>query len=288
MQVDLPANVARRIALRGTHSYHHAGNAALMLLAIFLLNVALGFPAAASLAYLAPISYATQRGGLRNGLPILILSTSVVTLSLAMGGLMNKGGLLLNVVIEASLLTGCMLLTQKGRQEMRKTVEKSNMDDLTGARSRNSITEAGQQAVNRAIAAGQPLAVAMIDLDKFKLLNDTYGHAHGDKVLKELVSCLRRALGPGVLIGRTGGDEFLAILPNRKLDEAERMLETACNNYSDRTLVSGHASSFSYGIGTPGRDGFSWDTLLDAADQDMYRRKSANAVRRQVREAFSA
>ncbi len=252
---------------------------------ILIANVVLGFPAAGNLAFLAPVSIATYRGGLRQGLPVFLLTTITSTMVLAYSGQIQHGGLVTNVLIEAMLLTGAMIVTDKTRQNLHDTIDKTKTDALTGAQNRASIADLGNLEVNRAMAQGLPMAVAVIDLDHFKELNDGHGHAFGDAVLKDLVKTLSGHLSPTDVVGRTGGDEFVVLMPNRTLEESEQLLRRANNAFCDRTLVEGHPISFSYGVGCPGRDGFSWATLLDAADQDMYRRKSAKKNRQVARQA---
>jgi diguanylate cyclase (GGDEF)-like protein len=250
-----------------------------------ILNVVLGFPAAGNLAFLAPVTIATYRGGLRNGLPVFVLTSVASTMVLAYSGLIQHGGLIENVLIEAVLLTGAMLGAERTRRNLRDTIDLSRMDHLTDALNRSSIAEAGIQAVRRTVAAGEPMSVAVIDLDDFKELNDGHGHAFGDAVLKELVSTLSSNIGPCDLVGRTGGDEFVVVMPNLSPDDAEHILRRANDSFSDRTLVAGYPISFSYGIGSPAVDGLSWATLLHAADKDMYRRKAAKKKQLVARQA---
>ncbi len=251
---------------------------------IVVADIVLGFPAAANLAFLAPVSIATYRGGLKNGLPIFVLTTVASTMILAYSGQIQHGGLLSNVIIEAILMTAAILGTERTRKNLSDSINRSKIDTLTNAHNRASILEAGTQAVQRSLMSGQPLSVAVIDLDHFKELNDGYGHAFGDAVLKDLVKTLTLNLEKSDIVGRTGGDEFVVVMPNRSLEEAEAVMIRVNNMFSDRTFVAGHPISFSYGLACPARDGLKWATLLDAADQDMYRRKSAKKARLAVRQ----
>lgn len=246
-----------------------------LLALIVLANVLLAFPAAGNLAFLAPVGIATYRGGLRNGLPVFVLTTVVATMCLAYGGLMQHGGLINNVIIEAVLLTAVMIAADQTRRDLRETVNRTKVDELTSALNRSSIADAGMHAVRASLVSGQPMTVAVIDLDDFKELNDGHGHAFGDAVLIELVKTLRANLRSTDLVGRTGGDEFVIVLPNCKMEEGAEILRRASDAFSDRTFVSGYPISFSHGIGSPIVNGYTWATLLHAADQDMYRRKAA-------------
>jgi diguanylate cyclase (GGDEF)-like protein len=245
------------------------------LVLIVLANILLAFPAAGNLAFLAPVGIAAYRGGLRNGLPVFVLTTVAATMCLAYGGLMQHGGLLNNVIIEAVLLTAVMIAADQTRRDLRETVNRTRIDVLTSALNRSSIAEAGMQAVRASLASGEPMTVAVIDLDDFKELNDGHGHAFGDAVLMELVKTLKANLRATDLVGRTGGDEFVVVMPNCKMEDSADVLRRANDAFSDRTFVFGYQTSFSYGIGSPIVNGYTWATLLHSADQDMYRRKAA-------------
>ncbi len=80
-------------------------------------------------------------------------------------------------------------------------------------------------AVGRAVRAGRPLAVAVLDLDWFKLINDTYGHLFGDEVLRQIGLCLPGALRDCDLAGRFGGEEFVLLLPSTRAADAHRVAE---------------------------------------------------------------
>ena len=255
--------------------WHPARYGIALLVLIVLANVLLAFPAAGNLAFLAPVAIAAYRGGLRNGLPVFVLTTVAATLCLAYGGLVQHGGLLNNVIIEAVLLTGAMIAADQSRRNLRETVNRTKIDELTSALNRSSIAECGMHAVKASLASGEPMTVAVIDLDDFKELNDGHGHAFGDAVLIELVKTLRANLRQGDLVGRTGGDEFVVVMPNCKMEDGAEVLRRANDAFSDRTFVFGYPISYSYGIGSPIVNGFTWGTLLHAADQDMYRRKAA-------------
>lgn len=236
---------------------------------------ALRFPVAGCIAYAAPIAFATSKGGLRSGLPTYFVSTIVSSFALTQAPGLGRDALMINVIVQAVLLMIALLIVDRSRQDRESSQEKATLDDLTGAKNRTAIKEQGLKALNQSIAKGEPMVLAMIDLDKFKQLNDRYGHAFGDAALRDLVATLKANLGRGALIGRTGGDEFVVILPSCSPESARHRLDSAYDAYSDRTLVAGYPNTFTYGIAVPGPNGFSWSGLLDAADQDMYSRKTS-------------
>lgn len=108
-------------------------------------------------------------------------------------------------------------------------------DSLTGARSRRAITDELERAVELARSGDRPVSIVLMDLDRFKPVNDQYGHLAGDRVLEEFVSKISSELRSGDAgvvpgeggqeIGRFGGEEFLAVLPGADLDGAQRFAE---------------------------------------------------------------
>ncbi len=98
-------------------------------------------------------------------------------------------------------------------------------DSLTGLYNRRALTEHLTRAAARARRHGEPLSVLMIDLDRFKQTNDTYGHEAGDEVLCTVADCLREALRTEDIYGRWGGDEFLVVLPQADSSGAQAAAE---------------------------------------------------------------
>jgi diguanylate cyclase (GGDEF)-like protein len=109
-------------------------------------------------------------------------------------------------------------ITQRSRATARLRYLAEN-DPLTGVMNRHGIEEAFTAAV-RGIAQGQPLALAYLDLDRFKLINDLFGHLAGDEVLKQVCGRAREMLADGHNIGRVGGDEFVIVFRNTPIRTA--------------------------------------------------------------------
>jgi diguanylate cyclase (GGDEF)-like protein len=125
---------------------------------------------------------------------------------------------------------------------------------------------------------GRPAAVAMIDLDRLKVINDTYGHAAGDAALMSLAAALRSVLRASDIAARTGGDEFVVVLPGLSLDEARPILERMSAHLAQSTDVpSGVVVSATVGLAhwNP-HDGPSWADVIDSADAQLYARRRAD------------
>ncbi|NEX23771.1 GGDEF domain-containing protein, partial [Thiorhodococcus mannitoliphagus] len=93
-------------------------------------------------------------------------------------------------------------------QELRRI---ASIDELTGTHTRRSLLELGEHELRRRARHGHSLAVLMMDLDHFKRINDSFGHAAGDQLLRDFGFLLRSSLRKGDIAGRFGGEEFLAI-----------------------------------------------------------------------------
>ena len=93
-------------------------------------------------------------------------------------------------------------------------------DYLTGTLNRREFMDRLERELNRSKREGTPLSLILLDIDHFKMINDTYGHVYGDEVLKRAVKCLVNSLRPYDIFGRYGGDEFIACLPNTTMENA--------------------------------------------------------------------
>jgi diguanylate cyclase (GGDEF)-like protein/PAS domain S-box-containing protein len=151
-------------------------------------------------------------------------------------------------------------------------------DHLTGAANRARFFELSERAVARYVRTGKPLSVIMLDLDHFKSVNDTYGHAAGDAVLGALVKCCGRCLRDGDTLARLGGEEFAVLLPGTGLADAIQVAERIRTTVaSDVAALAGLPvpATVSLGCAEIGQHHATIDALLAVADKTMYDAKRA-------------
>jgi diguanylate cyclase (GGDEF)-like protein/PAS domain S-box-containing protein len=155
-------------------------------------------------------------------------------------------------------------------------------DDLTGLPNRRLALDRIEQALRRAGTSGTSVAVLMLDLDHFKLINDSLGHAAGDELLLAIAPRLQEAMRPSDTVARLGGDEFVVVCegidgPADAVAVAERIARTVGQPV---TLRSGeHRVSASVGIAIAGGDADVPESLLRDADAALYRAKDGGRGR---------
>ncbi len=149
----------------------------------------------------------------------------------------------------------------------------AHYDPLTGLANRLTMT----QEIAAAIGRGAEFAVCYVDLDRFKEVNDTLGHARGDEMLKTAAARLKGALGPGDFVARFGGDEFVVLLDNCNAVRAEATSLKLCLALSQAYLIDGNKleNSASLGISLYPQDSRTADNLLKNADLALYKAKAA-------------
>jgi diguanylate cyclase (GGDEF)-like protein/PAS domain S-box-containing protein len=156
-------------------------------------------------------------------------------------------------------------------------------DALTGLYNRGHFFRLAAIEVERAARYNKPLAAIMLDIDKFKRVNDSYGHAAGDQVLQAVTHLCIESIRMVDIIGRYGGEEFAIILPEADLEQARIVAERLCAAIACTPYATGHGTvnlSACLGVAVLNPEQVNLDVLLDQADQALYLAKQqGNQVR---------
>ena len=159
-------------------------------------------------------------------------------------------------------------------------------DLLTGLPNRRSAMDQLQQAWSAAARSGMPLSVMVIDIDHFKRINDTFGHAAGDIVLREAADTLRTSARRGDSVCRIGGEEFLVICPNTDIKAALQSAERLRTTLEAKRMAIGKTEqtvTASIGVSARHASTVDIDALVSAADQALYTAKQAGRNRSCIR-----
>jgi len=148
-------------------------------------------------------------------------------------------------------------------------------DPLTGLPNRRAV-EADLERISAGATPSGPHSLLMIDLDRFKDVNDTYGHGAGDDALRAVAAAMRAVLRRSDVFGRWGGDEFVAVLPGLGVDAASHVVARLRRSISAQTVHTPSASlNVAVSIGSATATSPAWGTLLADADSVLYREKAA-------------
>jgi len=182
--------------------------------------------------------------------------------------------------LRTHIRTGARLLElQRGHFEIQRVLLNAAMcDDLTGLWNRRMILNQLARELNRTRHEQHSLAVAMVDIDLFKSVNDTFGHVAGDSVLRDVAAALRSQLRSYDFIGRYGGEEFLSLLPGCTTETAVEIARRMCQTVASHRVAFGDTEipvTVSIGISSTADVGFDMGALIVAADEELYRAKEA-------------
>jgi diguanylate cyclase (GGDEF)-like protein len=174
---------------------------------------------------------------------------------------------LLSLLIALSLFTAAALDVLKGLKT------ESHTDPLSGLLNRRGFEERAVAMLKRSRDSGLPAAVVIADLDHFKAVNDTFGHAVGDQVIAAFASRLRSMAGKGAIAGRLGGEEFAVLLPASDLAAARLFAEDVRTSFSrggPHNLPAKLRVTASFGVAAGEED---LSKLLRQADEALYQAK---------------
>lgn len=210
---------------------------------------------------------------------------------------LNSEGKLLTVMVslcslhlqgEHRILAIMRDFTERKLLEQR-LAELAHTDSLTGLSNRRHFIDRADAEIARARRYNEPLSLFMIDIDHFKLINDSRGHQTGDLVLQKMATLCRETLREVDLVSRIGGEEFAVLLPETTLEDALLLAERLRQHIAESKLVLEHGLplqiSISVGVTALENNECNLDTLLSQADTALYAAKNAGRNRVCVHQA---
>lgn len=193
---------------------------------------------------------------------------------------LHRYGLVIAVTIEAILLA--VAVSEKVRQlniDRTRAFRDASYDSLCPVLNRRGWETAADRMLARHAREGGVVTLLFIDLDRFKDVNDRYGHATGDAMLKKVAASIKSVCRERDLIGRFGGDEFVVLSHSRDRQQSRRLferLQTQCQSFMLNTEGGSVRTSASVGCSVADKPHHSIQTLLQKADANMYEHKQAS------------
>lgn len=168
-----------------------------------------------------------------------------------------------------------------------KLQQQSITDGLTSIKTRRFFWEALTSEWKRASRSGRPFSVVLIDLDKFKEVNDTFGHMEGDLVLARVGRLLEQKCRQSNVVARYGGDEFVILMPETTVEQAQILAERLRLWLATDPMLNEHHITGSFGVASFPVHGFSAEDIIRVADAGMYVSKKAGGDRVSTAEEYS-
>jgi diguanylate cyclase (GGDEF)-like protein len=170
----------------------------------------------------------------------------------------------------------------------RVSARAARIDELTGLNNRRAFFERAQQLYTQCRAEQRSLCAVMLDMDHFKLINDTYGHQVGDEVLQHMGKVIIQSFRATDVHGRLGGEEFAVLLPDTSLSDALQMTERLMATLRGLQIERARGITASLGVAACHDDDLDLHNLLHRADQALYRAKAQGRNRVCVAEAMAS
>jgi diguanylate cyclase (GGDEF)-like protein len=191
------------------------------------------------------------------------------------GATLSPGLVFLNLFGGIILVYAYMLMERIDRNR-RELELRSNLDILTGLLNRRALLDVVDTMFQRLHRNHRKFAMLFADLDKFKAVNDELGHATGDLVLKQFAEIIRNSIRSSDIAARFGGDEFLILLENTSLEDAEYVatrIQQQVNDWANENRID---VSVTFGLGEAPTHGDNFHSLLEQVDRALYQSKTAH------------
>jgi diguanylate cyclase (GGDEF)-like protein len=179
-------------------------------------------------------------------------------------------GMMIDAILLAMALAHQFRIVQEEKIEAEKLAK---VDPLTAMNNRRGFCEFVKPVWNTGLRKRHDMSIIMLDIDRFKLINDTYGHVRGDEVLIHVASSLMEGARNGDVVARWGGEEFVIFLPETTLEDAATIAERFRHKISTTPLdIEGERITLtaSFGVAHTVTASASIDDLVSAADKQLY------------------
>ncbi len=245
--------------------------------AVAFLDHITGFEISFSIFYLIPISLTAWYLGRAQGLALSLLSAAAwLAVDLTAGHRYSSDLIpFWNGVVRLgffALVTSLLVLSKTNLQRVERL---ARIDALTGVLNSGTFRETVMEMIRLAARSGQSLVLAYVDLDDFKTVNDTLGHAEGDRVLREVATTLTHNVRRTDIVGRLGGDEFAMLFPDTREQGAREVLDKIRSHLSRLTREHDWPIGFSIGAAVFSVPPKNPEEAIAQADALMYRGKQA-------------
>jgi len=241
------------------------------------------FELSISFFYLIPVTMTAWAIGRNAGLAYSVLCATVWLISNLLSGqtFSNLFVGVWNTLILFGFYAIVAILLSELRQSLEEEQLLANIDPLTGAMNRRSFNDIAEKKMIVSEVNRRPYTVAYIDLDHFKTINDEYGHATGDLVLKTVVDTVRKQIRNGDLLARLGGDEFAILLTDMDEADAKRIVQRLQLTLLKQMKTNEWEITFSIGVLTFLTMPASADNMVSLANALMYEVKTdgRNAIK---------
>jgi diguanylate cyclase (GGDEF)-like protein len=247
--------------------------AAVFVLLIGVVDHTTGLYLGLSVFYIGPIAMAAWYGG---RLPAIWIG-GLASLTGMIADLDPGRGLGFLSFWNAIVRLGVFLVIGGVVSALRRSLETqrrlAHSDPLTGAANARCFDETAEKELARARRYGHPIALAYLDLDNFKQVNDGFGHRTGDRVLQIVAETIQGQVRPSDMLARMGGDEFAILMPQTTAEQACHAFERIRGVLESRIAASGWPVTLSVGIAEWSEEVDSIDRLFSRADSLMYQAK---------------
>ena len=264
-----------QVFLNQRSNFFHLVVALLIIFLLGLLDEVTGFEISFSLFYVLPVAYLAWFVGRRAGILISVISATVWLISNHLAGqkFSNDAIPYWNTAVRLIFFLIIMYLLTSLRQSLEREKLLSRTDYLTGTWNLLSLYEKADDEIKRLQRYGKPVTIIHFDVDNFKKVNDQFGHAEGDEVLRTVVSTLKNNLRVTDTIARIGGDEFVILLPETDSTAAKIVAKKMRQMLLDVVLQKTWPVTFSIGVATYLIPPDSVEEFIKTADQLMYHAK---------------